>query len=70
MEHNKCSDMANANCSLTYSSRQTCFALRRAYQRYLFMNSKHHKSDAVQVAIQLLVVTSRETYIRTQAVCA
>ena len=26
--------------------KETPFALRRAHQRYLFMNSKHHKSDA------------------------
>ena len=46
------------------------FALRRAHQRYLFMNSKHHKSDALQVAIQLLVVTTKEIYMRIQAMCA
>ena len=46
------------------------FALRRAHQRYLFMSSKRHKSNASEVAIQLLVFTTRETYIRTQAVCA
>ena len=34
------------------------------------MNSKHQKSDAFQVAIQLLVVTAKEIYMRTQAVCA
>ena len=32
----------------------TRFALRRAHQRYLFMNSKHHKSDAFQVTIKPL----------------
>ena len=31
------------------------------------MNSKHHKKDATQVAIQLPVVTTREIYKRTQA---
>ena len=46
------------------------FALRKAYQRYMFMNTRYYKSDAFQVAIQLLVVTTREIYIRTQAVCA
>ena len=45
-------------------------ALRKAHQRYLFMNSKQNKSDAFQAAIQLLVVTTREIYMRTQAVCA
>ena len=42
--------------------------IRRARQRYLFIKSKHHKSDADQVAIQLLVVTATEIYMRTQAV--
>ena len=46
----------------------TRFALGRAHQCYLFMNSKHHKSDFFQVAIQLFVVTIREIYKRTQAV--
>ena len=46
------------------------FVLRRAHQRYLFMNRKHHKSDGFQVAIQLLVVTTKEIYMATQAVCA
>ena len=46
------------------------FALRRAHQRYLFMNSKHHKNDTFQATIQLLVVTAKEKYKRTQAVCA
>ena len=41
-----------------------------AYLRFLLMNSKHHKNDAFQVAIQLLVVTTREIYMRTQVVCA
>ena len=36
------------------------YTLRRAHQRYLFMNSKHHKSDALKVAIQLLVVTTKK----------
>ena len=45
------------------------FTLSRAHQRYLFMNSKYRKSDAFQVAIQLLVVTTKEIYMRTQAVC-
>ena len=31
------------------------------------MNSKHHKSDALQVAIQLLVVTTKEIYMWTQS---
>ena len=31
------------------------------------MNSKHHKKDATQVAIQLPVVTTGEIYKRTQA---
>ena len=34
------------------------------------MTSKPHKKDAFQDAIQLLVVTTREMYMRTQAVCA
>ena len=34
------------------------------------MNSKHRKSDALQVAIQMFVVTTREIYMRTQAVSA
>ena len=34
------------------------------------MNSKHYKSDAFQVTIQLLVVTAREINMRTQAVYA
>ena len=46
------------------------FALRIAHQRYLFINSKHQKSDAFQVTIELLVVTARKIYIKTQAVCA
>ena len=50
--------------------KKTRFALRRAYQRYLFMKGRNHKSDAFQVAIQLLVVTTREVYMRTQVVCA
>ena len=32
------------------------------------MNSKHHKSDSFQVAIQLLVVTTKEMYMGTQVV--
>ena len=46
----------------------TRFALGRAHQCYLFMNSKHHKSDFFQVAIQLFLVTTREIYKRTKAV--
>ena len=46
------------------------FALKRAHQCYLFMNSDYYKSNAYQLAIQLLVVTTREIYIRTQAVSA
>ena len=38
----------------------TSFALRRANQRYLFMNSKHHKRDVFLIAIQLLVVKIME----------
>ena len=34
------------------------------------MRSKHHKSDVFQVTIQLLVVTTKEIYMRAQAVCA
>ena len=34
------------------------------------MKYQCHKSDAVEVAIQLLVVTTKEIYMRTQAVCA
>ena len=30
----------------------------------LFTNSKHHKSDVFYVAIQLLVVTTREIYMK------
>ena len=45
----------------------THFALKRAHQCFLFMNSKHTKSDVFQVAIQLLVVTTRKIYMRTQA---
>ena len=37
-------------------------------QGYLFMKTKHHKSEAFQVVIQLVVVTTKEIYIRTQAV--
>ena len=36
----------------------------------IHMNNKHHKSDAFQVAIQLLVVTTKEINMSTQAVCA
>ena len=35
----------------------------------LFLNSKNHKSDAFQVTTQLLLVTTREIWMRTQAVC-
>ena len=38
------------------------FALGRAHQRNLFMNSRHHKSDAYQAAIQMLVVSTKEIY--------
>ena len=34
------------------------------------MNSRHHNNDAFQVVIQLFVVTTREIYIRLEAVCA
>ena len=34
------------------------------------MNSKHHKSDAFQVAIQLLLVTTKEIHMIAKAVCA
>ena len=34
----------------------------------MFMNNKHHKSDAFQVAILLPALTTREIYMRTQAV--
>ena len=35
------------------------------------MNNKHHKSDAFQVSIQLIVVTTKgNIYMKTQAVCA
>ena len=34
------------------------------------MNSKHQKSDAFQVTIQLRVATTKEIYIRTQATFA
>ena len=34
------------------------------------MNSKHHKSDAFQVAIQLLAINSTEIYMSIEAVCA
>ena len=34
------------------------------------MNNKHHNSDALQVTIQLLVMTTKEIYMRTEAVCA
>ena len=34
------------------------------------MNSKHNKSDAFQVAIQLLVMTTTEIHMRTEAVRA
>ena len=33
------------------------------------MNGNHQKSDAFQVVIQLLVVTTREVCMRTQAAC-
>ena len=33
------------------------------------MNSKHHKSDTFLITITLFVVTAREIYMRTQAVC-
>ena len=34
------------------------------------MSYKHHKGDAFQVTIQLLMVAAKETYMRTQGVCA
>ena len=34
------------------------------------MNSRHRKSDAFQVAIQLLVVTTKEICMRIHAVCS
>ena len=34
------------------------------------MNSKQYKSDVFLVAIQLLLVTAREIYMRIQVVCA
>ena len=43
------------------------FALRGAHQRYMLMNRKHHKSDTYQVAIQLVMLTTRGKYMRTQA---
>ena len=46
------------------------FALKRAHQRILFMNSDYYKSNGYQLTIQLLVVSTREIYIRTQAVSA
>ena len=44
------------------------YVLKRVHLRYQFMYSKHHKSDAFQVTIQLLVVTIRKIYMRTQAI--
>ena len=35
----------------------------------LLVQEKHRKIDAFEVAIQLLVVTIRKIYMRTQAVC-
>lgn len=58
--YNECNDM---------TKQQTHFALR-APQRYLFMSYKHHKGDAFQVTIQLLMVVAKEIYMRTQGVCA
>ena len=57
MEHNKCSAVTwlTVHEHIVADAR---LALRRVLHRYLFMNSKHHKS------------TTREIYVRTQAVCA
>ena len=44
------------------------FALRRAHQRYLFMNSKHHKSDAFLLVNQLLLVKKMK-YICEHIIC-
>lgn len=43
---------------------------RSVHQRYLFINSKHNKSDAFQVTTQLLVMTPTEIHMRTEAVRA
>ena len=53
VEHNKCSD--TGNCSWTYSSRRVSL-LEELISATLFMNSKHHKSDAFWISIQLVVV--------------
>ena len=42
----------------------------RTYQLYFLKNSEHHQTDLFEVAIQLLVVTARETCMRTQKVSA
>ena len=47
-----------------------CFVLKRISQRYIIMKNQCYKSDAFEVVIQLLVVTIKEIYLRTQAVCA
>ena len=46
-----------------------CFALRRAHQRYLFMNTKHHKRDAFLISIQLLVFKKWNIYVNTNRIC-
>ena len=46
------------------------FHSKKSTTALLAYNSKHYKSDAVQGAIHLLVVATREIYMRTQAVCA
>ena len=77
-KQNECSiEECNRKCDICKNVwQQMHFTLRRAHQHYLFMNSKHHKSNAfhhstnsTKVLIQLIVVTYREIYMRTQAVC-
>ena len=55
----KYSDMVN--CSWTYSSRLVLL--------YFFINSKHHKSDAFLITIQLLVVKKMKYICEKNRMC-
>ena len=46
------------------------FPSKKSTTALLANNSKHYESDAIQGAIHLLVVATREIYMGTQAVCA
>ena len=46
---------------------RACFTLRRVYQHYLFMNSKHHKRDAF--LINCLWLKKWNIYVNTNRMC-